>query len=83
MFRMMAFQYEEASKLQPLQFLTTVYQLAADKLLFAAVFNVWQLTGMTIVCGVFIFELIYICLKKPIVPAKEQAPIDEAFKEQR
>jgi drug/metabolite transporter (DMT)-like permease len=79
----MAFQYEEASKLQPLSFLTPVYQLVADLLLFASVFNASQLIGMAIVCGVFLVELIYNCFKKTICLAKETATNDDdTFKKQ-
>jgi len=57
--RFKALQNEEAAKLQPLQFLNPVYQLVFDLAIFAAAFNAWQLTGMVIVCGVFLVELVF------------------------
>jgi len=45
--------------LQPLSFLNPVYQLIGDLAIFSAVFNVWQLVGMSIVCLVFFVELVY------------------------
>jgi len=42
--------------------------------LFAAAFNVWQLIGLTIVCGVFFVELIYIYWQKPKTSTAERGP---------
>ena len=88
-FRFKALQNEEASKLMPLQFLTPVYQLIADLALFAAVFDVWQLVGLSIVCGVFFFELIYNYYKSPATKPETSAEVaaaepieDNSFKKQ-
>ena len=58
-FRFMAFQNEQAAKLQPLSFLSPVYHIIFDLTIFAAVFNIWQIIGMIIVCLVFFVELIF------------------------
>jgi len=70
-----------------------VYQLIADVALFAASFNVWQLVGLAIVCGVFFVELLYNCwsgtkgiTKKPESPPQEHETVptfvdDDSFKQ--
>ena len=75
-FRFKAYQNEEASKLQPLQFLNPVYQLVGDLVIFSAAFNAWQLLGMAIVCAVFFVELIlaWVCAKK------KTAQVEDNFK---
>ena len=72
-FRFKAFQNEETSKLQPLQFLNPVFQLIGDLAIFSADFNVWQLLGMAIVCAVFFVELVitWCCAKKKPVQAQD------------
>ena len=39
--RFKAFEYEEAPRLQPLQFLQPVWQLLADIFIFGITFNIW------------------------------------------
>ena len=74
--RFKALQYEQVSLLQPLAFLAPVYQLIADVALFSASFNLWQLVGISIVCGVFFVELVYnYCTKAKAVPKKPEAPL--------
>ena len=74
-FRFKAVQYYQVSLLQPLSFLAPVYQLIADLALFSASFNMWQLVGLAIVCGVFFVELVYnCCTRAEAVPKKPEAP---------
>jgi drug/metabolite transporter (DMT)-like permease len=57
--RFMALQNHKASALQPLAFLNPIYQFIADELLFHTVFTIWQMTGFTLVVGIFLAKLIY------------------------
>ena len=78
-FRFKALQNEQAAKLQPYQFLAPVYQLIADLAIFAASFSLWQIVGMTIVCSVFLVELIYNCVVDYSKKGDKSADGDDQF----